>query len=68
MLTKVIIPQCIGCKKPPDAIQEYVIEACINKMTPIRFVMEEEGTYNRFEKNKFYCTDCYVKAGCPSCS
>lgn len=56
---------CIGCGKSPDEIDEYVFYAQLNDMTPLDFVMTEEGTYNG-ENGHFACTDCYIKMGEPS--
>jgi hypothetical protein len=68
MFDKVIIPTCIGCLLPPDSIKEYVAIAKLEGTTPIKLVMEQDGTYNRFVKDKFYCTECYIKAGQPIAS
>ena len=56
---------CIGCNKKPDEIDEYIEAAAEEDMTPEQYVKEEEGTLNGFEKGRFYCTDCYIKAGMP---
>ncbi|MGP0583669.1 VVA0879 family protein [Paenibacillus timonensis] len=56
---------CIGCGKHPNEIDEYVEAAAENDMTPTQYVIEEEGTYDRFEPKRFYCTSCYIKAGMP---
>ncbi|WP_020621054.1 hypothetical protein [Paenibacillus daejeonensis] len=56
---------CIGCDKHPDEIEEYIEAAELNDMTPVEYVLEEEGTYNGFEPERFYCTECYIKAGMP---
>lgn len=58
-------PICVGCKKRPDEIEEYIEIAKIEEMTPDQFVRSEEGTYNR-ANGHFLCTDCYAKAGMPS--
>jgi hypothetical protein len=60
-----VIPTCIGCNLPPDQIDEYIESAADENMTPLEYMKQEEGTYNGFEKNKFYCTVCYVRAGMP---
>lgn len=62
---KNVSPHCAGCGKNPAAISEYVIAAKRENMFPDDYVRLEEGTYNS-RANTFYCTDCYVKAGCPS--
>ncbi len=61
-----VIPTCIGCGKEPGEISEYVHNP--ENMPPVEFVIQEEGTYNRFVKDKFYCTSCYCRAGCPTAS
>jgi hypothetical protein len=57
---------CIRCHKTPDEIEEYVELAKDEEMTPIEFVIREEGTYNAFLKGKFYCTSCYIEVGQPT--
>lgn len=61
----ILIPICVGCKKTPSEIEEYVEMAKEEKITPDRYVMESEGTYNRLNGH-FMCTDCYIEAGMPS--
>lgn len=56
---------CIGCGKHPDEIDEYIDAAAEEDMSPVEYVLQEEGTYDMFEKERFYCTDCYIKAGMP---
>lgn len=56
---------CIGCEKHPDEIEEYIEMAREEGTTPERIVLTEEGTYNGFEPERFYCTPCYIKAGMP---
>lgn len=56
---------CIGCEKTPDEIEEYIEYGKMEEVTPTQFVIENEGTYNGFLKNRFYCTSCYIKAGQP---
>lgn len=56
---------CIGCRKHPDEIDEYIDAAAEEDMSPVEYVLEEEGTYDKFEKERFYCTSCYIKAGMP---
>ena len=58
--------ECIVCKKSPNEIDEYIDYGKRENMTPTEFVKSEEGTFNRFLKNKFYCTSCYIKAGQPA--
>lgn len=55
---------CIGCGKVPENIAEYKYNP--ENMSAKEFVIEEEGTLHKFEKDKFYCTECYVEAGTPS--
>ena len=56
---------CIGCKKKPDEIEEYIEMAATEEMTPDEYVASEEGTFNQ-ENGHFLCTDCYIEAGRPS--
>lgn len=67
MPIKVIEPICIGCNKPPEEIPEYIAMGRAEGMTPTEFVLDEEpiGVWGK-GPNKFYCTDCYIKAGQPS--
>jgi hypothetical protein len=57
--------RCIGCNKKPHEIEEYIEAATDMDMTPERYVILEEGTFNR-KNGHFYCTDCYVDIGMPS--
>lgn len=62
--------QCKCCNRTPDQISEYVsaaeeCESTPEKVTPEEYVIQEEGTYNP-QTGKFYCTECYIKLGCPS--
>lgn len=63
--SKKLIITCIGCGKTPDEIDEYIEGAKEYGETPTDYCIAEEGTYNKFIKNKFYCTSCYIKAGMP---
>lgn len=56
---------CLGCKKSPNELSEYVSAARGAEMTPDDYVWKEEGTLN-LENGHFLCTDCYIKAGQPS--
>lgn len=64
-MTKEIIPICVGCKKHPYEIEEYVESAGEEEMSANDYVKEEEGTYNP-KNGHFLCTDCYIEAGMPS--
>lgn len=55
--------RCIGCNKRPEELMEYMYNP--DQINPTDYVILEEGTYNRFEKGKFYCTRCYIDAGQP---
>ncbi|MNG13225.1 hypothetical protein D3C84_968920 [compost metagenome] len=44
---------------------EYIELAAEEHMSPEEYVIREEGTYNGFEKERFYCTPCYIAAGMP---
>jgi hypothetical protein len=56
---------CIGCKKTPNELEEYVEAAAPLGITPEEYVRQEEGTYNR-ENGHFACTKCYIEMGQPS--
>lgn len=58
-------PVCIGCKKQPHEIEEYVDVAIECEITPAEFVRQEEVTFNP-HNGHFLCTACYVLAGMPS--
>lgn len=58
-------PLCIGCKKTPGELAEYVDAARDEQVTPDQFVIENEGTYNT-ENGHFLCTTCYIAEGMPS--
>lgn len=55
--------KCRGCGKAPHEIEEYVIEAKEEGVTPEQWVKDNEGTYDLAQR--FWCTLCYIKAGCP---
>jgi hypothetical protein len=57
--------ECIECKKSPHELDEYIEAAKEEDMEIEEYVRQEEGTYNKFIKDKFYCTMCYIKAGMP---
>jgi hypothetical protein len=61
--TKVVL-KCIGCDKTPEELPDFKHNE--EGMNPTEFVIEHERTLNRFEKDKFYCVTCYIKAGMPS--
>ena len=56
---------CIGCNKIPAMIQEYVVCARNNGITPDEYVRREEGTLNP-DNGHFWCTECYSEMGMPS--
>lgn len=56
---------CLGCKKQPSELDEYVDAASDAGMTPDDYCWKEEGTLN-LENGHFLCTSCYIKAGMPS--
>lgn len=56
---------CVGCNKTPNQLDEYIGYAEDAGMTPDEYVWEEEGTLNT-DSGSFFCTSCYIKAGCPS--
>lgn len=62
---EIITPMCQGCGKKPHELPEYVSAAEESGTSPILYVMQEEGTYNR-SNGHFLCTPCYVNAGMPT--
>ncbi len=58
-------PKCIGCRATPEKLSEYKVLAGMEGITATEFMLENEGTYDMFEPNKFYCTKCYIEAGQP---
>lgn len=56
--------KCPICGRTPENISEYVNGGYELDITPRRYVMEEEGTYNT-QNGHFYCTSCYIKLGMP---
>lgn len=61
------VPTCIGCKKTPEEITEYVSAAERDGVTPTQWVRDHEaiGCWGSQSRDKFYCTSCYIKAGMP---
>ena len=55
---------CKGCGKTPYELEEYVSCAESEGISPLAYLMGEEGTLNKKTK-KFYCTKCYIAAGMP---
>lgn len=60
--------RCMLCNKTPEQIPEYKSYARMEEVTPEEFVRENEpiGCWGPHSRDKFYCTNCYVKAGMPS--
>ena len=56
---------CVGCRKRPSELTEYIEAAREYGETPEQFVRKEEGTFNP-SNGHFLCTECYVAAGMPS--
>lgn len=56
--------KCMVCKKEPHEIEEYRDISKIEKTTPEKFIIENEGTYNK-DLDIFCCTDCYFEIGMP---
>lgn len=56
--------ECVGCHRAPDKISEYDPEYTGEEMTPLEYVIHNEGTYNR-DNGHFWCTSCYIRAGMP---
>lgn len=63
--TESIVPVCVGCGKTPDELPEYSPVLTGADLTPIEYVVQEEGTYNT-QNGHFLCTDCYIKSGRPT--
>lgn len=59
-------PRCACCGKYANELKEFKYTFEELGLQPSEFVKLYEGTYNK-ENNKFYCTACYVKLGCPTC-
>ena len=57
-------PRCARCHKTPDQIMEYQLAAADGGVTPVQFVIDNEGTYNT-ENGRFWCTECYLAIGQP---
>lgn len=55
---------CKGCGRRPEEINEYIESAKDSGTNPTDYVIEEEGTFN-IMTGKFYCTQCYIRAGMP---
>lgn len=60
-----LAPICIGCNKHPDDLSEYSPEITGTDLTPVEYVRQEEGTFNRLNGH-FLCTICYIAAGTPA--
>ena len=56
---------CKVCGRTPEDILEYRMMADEEGITADDFCWNSEGTVNK-ETGKFYCTECYIKAGMPS--
>lgn len=56
--------RCNGCGKTPSQIHGYVEAATECGLSPLSYVLEEEGTLNPANLH-FWCDECYIKAGCP---
>lgn len=57
-------PTCCECKLPASQIEEYVMEADAEGITPAQ-AARDDGTYNPVS-NRFACTRCYIAMGMPS--
>jgi len=55
---------CLRCGQVPADIEEYVLAAKAEGVTPEVFVIENEGTFNA-STGKFWCTECYIALGMP---
>lgn len=59
-------PSCIGCGKKASELTDVQYMAKVNQMTPTAYVQQEEGTYDMFIPNKFFCDACYITNGMPN--
>lgn len=58
--------KCKCCGKSPKDILEYKMAAEEEGYeTAEGYVWGNEGTLNK-KTGLFYCTDCYIKVGCPT--
>jgi hypothetical protein len=58
-------PVCVVCACTPSELSEYVEAAEDFNLTPEKYVVKEEGTYNK-TNGHFLCTPCYIRVGQPS--
>jgi hypothetical protein len=58
------IIRCAKCGKRPEEIGEYINAGKVEGISPSKFIVREEGTYNP-KNGLFYCTSCYVGEGMP---
>jgi hypothetical protein len=58
-------PICIGCAKRPDEDERYKMCAAEEGITPLEYVVENEGTLNR-TNGHYLCDMCYIKMGQPT--
>ena len=56
--------RCCYCGESPNKIIEYVESAKDSKCTPVEYVANCDGTYNK-DTGEFACTDCYIAYGMP---
>ncbi|RAP77551.1 hypothetical protein DL346_03475 [Paenibacillus montanisoli] len=56
--------RCKVCRKPPCEISEYIVNACLAKISPDEYVRKEELSLNP-QTGLFYCTSCFIKIGMP---
>lgn len=60
-----MIPRCAGCGMDPNDDRELQLHACSEGYGDARaFIRHEDGTFNK-ETWRFWCDDCYIKAGEP---
>lgn len=58
--------RCKGCGRVPEQLLEYQLLADVEGYdTPEEAVRKEEGTFNP-STGLFWCSSCYIKAGCPT--
>ncbi len=64
-LREAIEPMCIGCRKHPDELACYALEADELGISATDYVKQEEGTYN-VSNGHFACDRCYISMGMPT--
>lgn len=63
MTENIVTPRCIGCNKTPEQFPEYKYNG--DGISAVEYILENDGTYDMFKKDRFYCDMCYIIAGMP---